>query len=253
MTITVQHIATRRDVDVLKLSHCKRMFSDSSGLAALEFAILLPLIALLLMGTVELSRYYTFERHLLLTTESMSRYVASRKVAVDSLFVRGIDYFTYWMIPERVMYTNAQAVNWTTIDETIGIVLNVSGVAMTPTVSGCTTSCTYTGAVKWHLNPAGSNSYIRGCSNTQNGAATASTIPNNTIPSSYLRQGGLVIVDMMVTYTPLFKTIIPLKFNVWATSYALPLNYPDTYLPSLNAVGLASASADWQTYFTLCP
>ena len=66
------------------LSICRRLPADQRGLAAVEFALILPIMLALLFGAVELGDALTIDRKVNLVTSTLADLVAQTKTITDT-------------------------------------------------------------------------------------------------------------------------------------------------------------------------
>jgi hypothetical protein len=210
----------------------KSAFWHATGATALmEFALLTPFLIAALLGTVEISRYIAFRRHVTALNNVYARYVSALPTSMTLWDFSSLGDMMFWIIPEFAVMASAQGLTSST-DNTRAV--QVTSVSFQPSVTGCTTSCTYTTAkVMWYYLPSGGTAN-RPCGTLQTPTATPSPLPNNTIPAGYFAKGGLVIIDFYVTYVPLFKSIVPQQ-TIYSTAYAQPVYFPDAYMTATAA------------------
>ena len=75
---------------LLPLKHARRMGSDTSGVAAVEFALIAPLCLVMLLGAIEYSRAVLMARRFQLITAMASDLIA-REDAMDDTKIQGIE------------------------------------------------------------------------------------------------------------------------------------------------------------------
>jgi Flp pilus assembly protein TadG len=205
----------------------KRYAASASATALIEFSLILPVLVIMLMSTFELSRFIEFKRHAAAYAQTLVRQFSSFNTNVTNYDLWSTNDVALWIVPEyTAMRANKGLFNY----NDTGRGVQITSVSFQPSVSGCTSSCTYTtGKVMWYYT-SGSIGTQRQCGTPQTSVAMATTTPDNTIPSGYFNKGGLVIVDIMLTYTPVFSSVIPER-PVYATAYGSPIFYPDSYIP----------------------
>lgn len=208
----------------------KGFFQCASATALIEFSLFLPVILLILCSTFEICRYLEFKRHMSAFANAVAQQYSSINTPVVWYDLWNSGDLVLWTTPEYTAMRYNQGFNNST-DTGRGI--QITSVSFQPSVAGCTTGCTYTtGKVMWYFSWGIGNQ--RQCGMTQTPVTVPTSTPDNTIPSSYFNKGGLIIADVKLTYTPLFSKVIPTS-TLYATAYALPMFYNDTYLPSSNA------------------
>jgi hypothetical protein len=222
---------------------CRRpgLLQDRSGTSAIEFALLLPVLILMLFGTVELHRYMLHKRHIEAAAKAVANMVGQRP---ESASVVGesasMDFdLVRHMFPE-LNFAGSNDGDWWR-----DIAFQVSHVAFTPTMAGCTSSCTYTANVAWSW-PTRTSNVPRGSLERTCGALTAAaagqTPTGSTLPASLFGPGSLTIVDIQYQFTPLLgATIVPAQTILgqgFATSrFVTPYIKSDSAMNTLRCPG----------------
>ena len=190
----------------------KRFALAQNGVAAIEFALLLPLLILMMLGSVELQRYMRIKRQLSLAAENIAAIVAQRQSSDLTKLNFDFDAAYHLFPPAR------EAADWTKL-----IVHQITNVPFTPTVPGCTKNCTYTANVAWYWpsydTGFGLGNMRRQCG-TLNGAATGATATGANIPAAMFGPGSVVIVDLGYRFTPLFGSSLIAPIDLFRQGYA---------------------------------
>ena len=153
-----------------------RFSRDSSGLAAVEFAFIVPLMLVLLFGMIDTSSYYAISRKLTLTTRSLSDLVSQGTNASDTDLKNFFGMNTAIMAPYSVTPSTVmtQKITQLTVDasKNVKVAWSKSG-----TVNGGTITL--------------SNGYTKG-------AAVTSVPANLLVPNTYL-----IWSEVTYNYTPI--------------------------------------------------
>ncbi len=190
----------------------KRFALAQNGVAAIEFAFLLPLLALMLLGSVELQRYLRIERQLSLSASNIAAMVAQQQATdVETLI------FDFNAAIHMFPASRAEAI-WFQ-----ALLHQITNVAFTPTTAGCTQNCTYNANVAWvwpeYDMGFGLGNMRRQCG-TLNGAAAGATPTGATIPASMFGPGSMVIVNLGYRFTPLFGSNFVPSIDLFRHGYA---------------------------------
>ena len=198
--------------------HPLQTSTDRRGVVAVEFALVAPLLVCLAIGFYDLVVGTTIWWHLTEAANAAGQIAANSAAQpnqTNSLTK------TQAYAASTAIYALLQQLASNTAPA-FGVVL--TSVVFTPTVSGCTSSCTYTAAVAWSHTLVGSAA-ARAC-----GALTSaadSVAPSaNTLPADAFSPAPLLVVDVSFTYQPLFTTYIKTAIQMARTAY-LPLRTGD--------------------------
>ncbi len=190
----------------------QRTFGRSvSGLAAVEFALLLPVMLIFIFGGVETVRAITCARRLTYLANAIGQQVTA---GTTNQIANADMHFVYntavAMFPQVLKDASRYGNFWWQ-----NITISVSSINFTVTPTGCTSGCTYTPAVIW------SGGGYRSCT-TPPVAATDTAAPSaTTLPTDVFGPGSLIVVDL--TYT--FNTFLSGSFIA-------------RYVPNLNSLVL---------------
>jgi Flp pilus assembly pilin Flp len=179
----------------------KKFIRAQTGVAAIEFALLLPLLILIMLGSFELQRYLRIERQLTLTAENIAAMVAQRQSIEND--VLNLDYdIAYHTFPAA---RDEPPKLWWHV-----LVHQISGVIFTPTVAGCTKNCTYAANLTWNW-PTYDTGFGLGALRRQCGPITPtpdSAQPTGaTLPASMFGPGSMIAVDLRYEFKPLFGSM----------------------------------------------
>lgn len=216
-----------------------------SGVAALEFALLAPVLLSTLAGLYDLTTAFIAWKHVALAAQAIaeiSTSLAATATSTNQLNLTQANQATsavYAYLPDTLNPT----------PPAFGVTL--SSIVMVPTVATCISSCTYTAHVAWSGNYQGSAPH-RPC-DAKAGVSSMSFVPDgssptpNTLPTD-LQSAPLpiLIVDVNYTFSPLFYTFITGPIQMSQSAYFSP------------RIGLAS---NWVQYYAagapdttrLCP
>lgn len=179
-----------------------RFGADIRATSATEFALVLPILATLALGSIEMQRYQRLSRQLLVAAETIADTVAQRDTNESTLL--NIDLQSMKIIfPQSVVEKGA--VWWEAVNH------QISHVQFKPTIAGCTKNCTYKASMIWHwppyAAPPGFGGLKRQCGELTPSADDGQPSGAN-LPQATFAAGTLVIVDLRYAYTPLFGTTL---------------------------------------------
>ncbi|CAH2602015.1 conserved protein of unknown function [Rhodovastum atsumiense] len=201
------------------------------GLAALEFAFLAPVLLLFLAGLHDLTTAFIAWQRLTATaqaTAQIATLMAATASSPNTLTVNQASAAAsviYAYLPDTVTAATSR----------FGVTL--SSVVMTPTVSTCTTACTYTAHVAWSGVFAGAATTARPCDGKTAAisvAADSAEPTASTLPADAYSAAPLLVVDVAYTFTPLFTSVITGSFQMRRAAYFAPRT---------------GESSDWIRYF----
>jgi Flp pilus assembly protein TadG len=184
------------------------------GIAAVEFALVGMLLAVLLIGLYDLTNAYILWRRLTQAAQSISE--ITTKVAVQP---DGTNKLTYSQAA-----TAASAI-YPLVPSTQTMPKSAYGVAMTvvtfkATPPGCTTNCSYTGSPVWSATLEGSQPG-RSCgilTPVADGQAPSTT----TLPADAFQATSILVVDVSATYVPTFLAFITGPLKLTRSAYLPP-------------------------------
>lgn len=196
-------------------SFLKRFSRAQNGVAAIEFALLLPLLIVMMLGSVELQRYLRIERQLSLAAENIANIVAQRQSS--DLTKLNFDFDSvYHLFPPG---NEHPTLTWPSY-----IIHKITNVVFTPTIAGCTVNCTYTANAAWHWPSYNSAPFSPGVMARSCGPLTAAAPgaapTGKTMPAAMFGPGSVVIVDIGYRFTPLFGSSLIPPITMFRQGYA---------------------------------
>jgi Flp pilus assembly protein TadG len=206
----------------------KSLSSDNRAIAAVEFALIAPALIALTAGGYEMSRAVSQARQLttlagsiatMLTTNTSGAVTyLSLHYAFDSAMVT---------FPTVLSDSFAKGIAW---NKDIGI--SMAGVSFTPTVTGCTSHCTYKANIVWTGGSVAGGQPARACGTNPVSAADTSapsttTLPADlfdtvTTPSGVAAPNFVVVVDVGYTWTPLLFSKLFGAITLKRSAYLAP-------------------------------
>jgi len=170
-----------------RLLRCRR------GLAALEFALVIPILLLCLAGVTDLSLAIITERRLAIAAEDVA--IIASTMAVQSATLGQLSGEQAWQATTAPFALFPQ---WLT--QQGGFSITLSGVGFT--ASGTS----YSATTSWSVaNPLGQTRF-RPCG-TLGPTANGSTVTLSTLPASSFGPTSLLVADISTVFTPVFTWI----------------------------------------------
>lgn len=208
-------------------------FKASQGFAAVEFALALPVLGLMLLGFVELDRYAWASRQLEKAATSIGQMLSQSTTPLQPVDVKFARDSAMVLFPQ-VLGDSARAGHvWS---DDISVTMSSVGFRnLTPGCSGA--ACVYEAKVAWSGGPA-----KRPCNAALAAAPNSATPTPTTLPTDSFGPESIIVVDIAYTYRPLFATKLFGGFTMRRSSYLQP-----RYLP---AVQYAISGGD--SYVTTC-
>lgn len=181
-----------------------RFGRDRTGIAAVEFTLIFPILLGVSAAIFEYSSFVRQSRQLTDTANSIAEILAADSdttvnwtdlhYAVDS---------TMLTFPKVLSDSSRKGIAWAN-----DITISLAGVSFSPTVSGCTSGCTYKAAVNWT-----GGAKQRACGSTQSSTTDTALPSATTLPASLFTpvaspQGGngpplfVVVADVTYTWSP---------------------------------------------------
>ncbi len=192
---------------------CRRFARSNSALTAVEFALVMPILLILLLGGVDLVRYINMARQLTYLANSMATMIAERTTSLNGNDVTFAFNSALVAFPEVLNDPARNGVAWNSY-----LSLTLSSIKFTPTVTGCTSGCTYTASVMWSLGTVNS----RSCA-----VAPLPTVDNTkpsltTLPQDSYTNGSVIVADVSYPFVPTVGTSILPSVTLSRTIYLQP-------------------------------
>jgi len=197
------------------LPRLRALLKSRVASASVEFTLVTPLLVTSMLGSAEFGRYYRYERHVGRAAKYYAQVLAAQ-VNTDGAFNNWfIHYGADSMMqnfPEIMTEAAQQHKNWWD-----ALVWGGSIIQFTPTTTGCTTACTYTGKT----NAWWGGSLLQ-CGAIQ--LAATETGAFNTVPTGLASQSMMFRVDISFQYQPLFGSKLVNPITIRKVGYAAPTN-----------------------------
>ena len=177
------------------LRHWLAFARSRRGIAAVEFALILPLMVVLTLGSVEVARLIIFTRKIELVAntavEMLTQNGTGKVNYIDLHFAQDS---TMVIFPQILQDAANKKISWSN-----DIAISMASVQFSPSPATCTSNCTYVANVVWNGGPN-----PRPCGTSLTPVADSSTPTPTTLPTDLYGPGSVLVVDIVYTYTPLF-------------------------------------------------
>lgn len=189
-----------------------RFARERKGVAAIETAILLPVVAVLALSGFDLARYAIYARKVQLASATAAELVArndSGKISQSDM--EAFYYAQLLMFPEAMEDAEASGGSvLTTLSSTL------SGVSFVKSSASCTANCAYKGYVAW---TGGSG---RPCGTPMQSVSNTAQPSSTTLPEASFGPNFLIVADLSFQYKPIFLKSIVKSVTISRSTYVAP-------------------------------
>ena len=197
---------------------------DRAGIAAVEFTLIFPILLGVSAGIFEYSSFVRQSRQLTDTANSIAEILAAdADTTVSSTDLHYAVDSTMLTFPKVLSDSTRKGIAWAN-----DITISLAGISFAPTVSGCTSSCTYKAAINWT-----GGGKQRACGSLQSSATDTNAPSASTLPASLFTpvaspQGGngsplfVVVADVTYTWSPAVFTGLLNAVTLKRSSYINP-------------------------------
>jgi Flp pilus assembly protein TadG len=212
---------------------------DRRGVAALEFALLAPVLVVIALSLYDVTNAVITWWQLSSAADAIARIATSFAAQPDNTNVitttqaRTASTAVYAAVPAL---TTAPASRY-------GVV--ISSIVMTPTVLGCTNNCSYVAHTAWSAVLQGVAT-ARPCGTLAPAAADGQPPSTGALPPDAFTAAPLVVVDVTYNLTPVFNTLFGAGLHLMETAYMATRTGSDSAWVRLT--GPAAAQAECPGY-----
>jgi Flp pilus assembly protein TadG len=197
------------------------LLRSRDGLAAIEFALVAPVMIAMIAGLYDLTNAFIAWRRVTAAALSIDEIATGEAASagngnniLSQTQAAAAASAVYPYLPNLLQPS----------PPAFGVTL--SSIVMTPTVSGCTSSCIYTAHVAWsgvfegtgQVRPCDS---VKGTSIISSVSDTANPSPT-TLPVDMFSAAPLLVVDVTYTFQPFFFRFITANITMAQSSYLSP-------------------------------
>ncbi len=191
------------------------------GVAAIEFALIAPVLVTMLAGIYDIGNGYIATLRVSMCAQAIDQIATAEAAGSTTANTLNLSQVT-----AAASAAYAYLPGLTSGSPPIfGVV--ISSVAMTPTISGCTSGCTYTAHVAWSGSYQGTSGTLRPCDTVRGTSvitqSTDTATPSaTTLPSDVYSAASVLVVDVTYRYTPLFFSFIGSSITIRQSAYFAP-------------------------------
>ncbi|KMO41695.1 pilus assembly protein TadE [Methylobacterium variabile] len=222
----------------------RRFRAAEDGLAAVELALILPVLLALMLGGFQLVAYINAMRKIDLVVRSISQMLSQVAPPANSTSTVGLVtaadlHFSYdaalVLFPYLMADGKRQGKEWWQV-----ITINYAGIQFTQQATNCTNSsdlsACYTADVVWTstgtTQPADGAAY-RPCGVAQTPADNSAAPSRSALPRSVFGPASLIVIDVVFTFTPTFGAQFFPPVRIARSAYVQPryatlVNYDTT-------------------------
>jgi Flp pilus assembly protein TadG len=219
-------------------SLAKFKFCDA-GLAAVEFAVALPLLLVVLLGFFEFDRYVTMTRKLETTAASIAGIITQSQsgiiTPVDVTFAQDA---TVVLFPAVLADSVRKGVSWSN-----DIAISMSSIVFSKANPTCSSNCSYNAQVAWSSGPKTAS---RPCNTLLQPVPDAQQPSPTTLASDAFGPVPVMAVDLSFNYTPLFAASLMPPLTIKRSAFMQP-RY------TMGAAYLKYSVAGGDSLVTTCP
>ncbi len=186
---------------------------DQRAVSAIEFAIWAPVMCLLFLGSVDLTRYAMATGRLSDVADTIGQMLsvndAGTVTYIDLQFYHDSAMVIY---PQVLADAAQQQMAWSN-----DLQITLSSITFTATPSGCTTNCTYVPKLLW---TSGSNK--RSCTVAMTSASDSALPSSSTLPADTFGPTSLLVVDIAYTYRSFLSGALFHNMTIKRSYYTTP-------------------------------
>jgi Flp pilus assembly protein TadG len=209
---------------VLRRAPFARFRRDRAGVAVVEFSLIFPILLAVSAGIFEFSSFIRQSRQLTDTANSIAEILAAGgDNTVDYSELHYAFDSAMLTFPKVLSDSTRKSVTWGN-----DITISLAGISFSPTVSGCTSNCTYVANVNW----TGASAQ-RACGSHPTSTGNTTPTSPTTLPASLFTpvaspQGGnnpplyIVVADVTYTWSPSVFTGLLSPVVMKRSSYISP-------------------------------
>ena len=186
---------------------------DHAGVSAVEFALVAPVLAMMLVGATELSSAITAGNRATYVAEAIAQMVSQAKGPVSQEDMTSFIKSAALIDPDIATY--ARVAGKANLESAANVA--VSSIVFTPKDASCTLDCTFDAHVVFSESLAGSPK--RSCGTLMPGNSGL-----GSLPARIFSPNSLVVVDVETFYRPLMRWFLPMEISFKRTVYLHPRN-----------------------------
>ncbi len=194
-----------------------RFLRDASATSAIEFALLLPILITLGLGSIELQRYQRISRQLTATAENVAELIAQRETAQSDPL--NFDFNIAVQLFPQAFIEGGGTYWWNKFSH------QISHAQFVPTQASCVSNCTYKANLLWNwpvYNTGPGAGALRRTCGELTPQQPGETPTGQTLPAGLFGPGTTVMVDLRYSYKPLFGANFLKPIIIERQGYSFP-------------------------------
>jgi Flp pilus assembly protein TadG len=186
---------------------------DTGGIAAVEFAFVLPIMLTLYLGCVEVTQGVIANRQITAVARTIADLASQQTGALTDTgnSANGVD-VSQIFAASQALFPQATAAN--------PLKMTISSVDFVAIPAGCTTSCTYNAQTSWSVTLNGGAA--RPCNIVLTPVANGSLASPTTMPVGVYGAGSIIVADVSYSYQPTFGYVLVNNIPIQHTAYMRP-------------------------------
>ena len=210
----------------VKLRQCDKQFwSARQAIAATEFALVLPILVILMLGSVEVARLIISAQRVtqVATTivEMLSQTQAQNPNETGTGIPWSVTYIdldfaiksTMVIFPQFCRTRRKKGISWNN-----DISISMAGVLFTPNPTTCTSNCSYIANVVWNSGPNKRTCGVALTAVPDTWVPSKTTLPTDVFPTGAPPGGSIIVVDILYK-APTMRFAWLLFFRLHASGY----------------------------------
>ena len=195
----------------------KEFWRARQAIAATEFALVLPLLVILMLGSVEAARLIVSARKVtLVATTAVEMLTQNGTGKINYVDLHFATDSTMVIFPQILQDAAQKGISWKN-----DISVSMASVVFTPNPSTCTSNCSYNANVVWNSGPN-----KRTCGVLLVSATDTATPSNTKLPADVFGPGSIIVVDVLFNYTPIFGLGLFGTIPIARSAYLAPRYVP---------------------------
>lgn len=199
----------------------QEFWRQRAGVSAIEFAFGAPMMILLMLMAVDVTRYVVATKRVENVATTIGEMIARTATGTGTATVnyRDLQFFhdsTMVIFPQVLADAKQQNLPWSS-----DIAITVSSVDFTPTPSECTSNCTYTTQLLWS---GGTNP--RSCTVPMTPTSDTAIPSRTTLPSDLFGPVSQIVVDVVFSFRPTIASRYLPTMSIARSYYVAPRYVP---------------------------
>ncbi len=216
-------------IGVRTVAAARAWIADRRGVAGLEFALSLPVLAVLAIVAFDLARYTIYVRKAHLAASTMANLIARNDTGTINQNDLDAIFQTQLVVFPEIMKAARDRNQWVWAT----VLSSLSGIQF-KTLGACGVTCVYVPYVAWTSGQG------RPCGTPLIAAPAAAAPSPSTIPADIFGSGFLIVADVSFVYVPIFLRSVVGTVTIRRSFYIAP-----RYVTSIAYSAAAGSSFTW--------